>query len=620
MNRDMNMAYMNSRYAWLATVAVLAALSGCASDTSRAPSDVFDKRVEMISMRDGIRLNTEIYTPKDQSLDLPILISRTPYGLGHDADGFHSALGGTYADLVEDGYIFVFQDIRGRFESEGTFVMIRPPRDTSDPDAIDEGTDTYDAIDWLLENVPGHNGRVGMLGISYGGWLTVMGMLDPHPALAAASPQASPTDMFIGDDFLHNGAFRLAPSFGYSALMESGKTNMPFDFGEGDVYDWYLDLGPLSNANERYFHGQIPSWNDFMENSTYTEYWKRQAVTPYLTAVHMPTLNVAGWWDAEDFFGPMTIYETLEKLDTKDENFLVVGPWRHGGWAGDGSSLGAIEFPDEPSRYFREHIQAPFFAYYLKNEGSWDLDEALTYQTGANRWKEYASWPAVEGASTRNLYFHADGHLGFEAPTGSDGVDSYVSDPANPVPYMPRPIPPFWQGGSALWKVADQRFLEGRTDVLSWQTAPLEEDVVVAGRIIANLFASTTGTDADWVVKLIDVYPEEDSDPEMQGYQLMIADEVMRARFRNSFVEPEPVPANEVIEYRIDLNSRHHRFRRGHRIMVQVQSSWFPLIGRNPQTFVNIPDASEADYRTATQRIFRSAAHPSHVTVPVLQE
>lgn len=612
------MTNVGSRHAWLATAAVLAGVSGCAPDTSRAPIDLFAKQVEMIPVRDGTRLNTEIYTPKERRQNLPFLIARTPYGLSHDDDGFHAALRGPLADLVEDGYIFVFQDIRGRFESEGTFVMLRPPRDTNEADAIDEGTDTYDTIAWLVENVPGHNGRVGMLGISYGGWLTVMGMLDPHPALAAASPQASPADMFIGDDFLHNGAFRLSPSFGYSAMMESGKTNMPFDFGEGDVYDWYLKLGPLSNANERYFHGRIPSWNAFVENATYTEYWRRQSVTPYLTAVQVPTLNVAGWWDAEDFYGPMTIYETLERLDAEEENFLVVGPWRHGGWAGDGSSLGALEFPDEPSRYFREQIQAPFFAYYLKDEGSWDLDEAFVYQTGANRWEEYDSWPAVEGVSTRNLYFHADGRLTFEAPTASDGVDSYVSDPANPVPYRPRPIPPFWQGGSALWKVTDQRFLEGRTDVLSWQTEPLEAEVVVAGRIIAQLFAATTGTDADWVVKLIDVYPEDHPDAEMQGYQLMIADEVLRAKFRNSFVDPAPLPAHEVIEYRIDLNSRHHRFRRGHRIMVQVQSSWFPLIDRNPQTFVTIPEASAADYQTATQRIFRTAAHPSHVALPVL--
>jgi putative CocE/NonD family hydrolase len=602
----------------IALVAGVMLAASCAPNGTNTDPE-FTKQQVMIPMRDGIRLNTEIFVPDDASEPLPILFTRTPYGLRHDDEGLHTSLTSSYAALVEDGYIFVFQDIRGRYESEGEFVMLRPPRSSDDPQAIDEGTDTYDTIEWVLANVDGHNGKVGILGISYGGWLTVMGMIEPHPAVAAVSPQASPADMYIGDDFLHNGALRLAAAFGYAALMETDKTNRPYDFDQYDVYEWYLDLGPLANANERYLHGAIPTWNAFMENPTYTEYWRRLAVPPYLDGARVPTLNVAGWWDAEDFYGPMKIYDVLEQSDTAGVNFLVVGPWRHGGWArSDGSTLGPVQFGSNTSEYYREEIEAPFFAHYLKGQGSWQLEEATTFETGGNRWTTNADWPPEARVTERPLYMHGGGALSFEAPRQQgEAYDEYESDPAKPVPYMPRPIPGFWQGGQALWKVTDQRFVHHRPDVLSWETEPLTEDVVVAGRIVANLFASTTGTDADWVVKLIDVYPEDyPDDPEMAGYQLMIADDVLRAKFRNGFEQPEAVPAGEVVAYAIDLNSRHHRFRAGHKIMVQVQSTWFPLIDRNPQTFVSIPTATEADYQAATQRIHRTAAHPSHILLP----
>ena len=324
---------MRKSLSFIVVVLCIAASYACAG-TENSPTGGFDKQSVMIPVRDGTLLNTEIYTPHNARGSLPILITRTPYGQNHDDRGTHLALTNRYTELADDGYIFVFQDIRGRYGSEGQFVMLRRPRDGGDPDAIDEGTDTWDTIDWLLENTGGHNGRVGILGVSYDGWLTVMAMIEAHPAVAAVSPQASPADMYIGDDFLHNGAFRLAASFGYVALMETGKTNQPFDFGNQDVYDWYLELGPLSNANERYFNGAMPTWNDFMANSNYTEYWKRQSVSQYLTDVTIPTLNVAGWWDAEDFYGPMKIYDTLEQYDTDNKSFLVAGPWRHGGWAG----------------------------------------------------------------------------------------------------------------------------------------------------------------------------------------------------------------------------------------------------------------------------------------------
>jgi len=562
---------------------------------------------------------------------LPFLIHRTPYGPGLDPQGFRLALAGIYAELAEEGYIFVFQDIRGRYKSEGQFVMMRPPRVKSDQKAIDESTDAYDTIEWLLKNVPNHNGRAGVLGISYGGWLTVMAMLDPHPALKAVSEQASPADMYLGDDFHHNGAFRLSYGLEYSARMETSKQNEAFDFDRFDTFDWFLRLGPISNFNKKYVHEKLPTWNDFVEHPNYDEFWRRQAVTPYLTQANMPNLvpnlNVAGWWDQEDFYGPLKIYETLEKFDQGHRNYLVAGPWNHGGWArGTGSTLGKIDFSSDTAKYFREKIQAPWFAYWLKDKGSLDLPEALAFQTGSNKWERYDAWPPREGVERKKIYFHDAGALSFDEPITEDGsrdFDSYVSDPAHPVPYRHRPIEALYGGPSGWppWLVEDQRFVYERPDVLSWETGPLPKDLSVAGDIVAHLFASTTGTDSDWIVKLIDVYPEKGAtDPPMNGYQLMIANEVLRARFRHGFEKPEPVAAGEVTEYTIDLHSNNHAFLKGHRVMVEVQSTWFPLIDRNPQKFVpNIFMAAEGDYQRAEQRVYRTRRYPSNIELPVVR-
>jgi putative CocE/NonD family hydrolase len=530
-------------------------------------------------------------------------------------------------DLADDGYIFVFQDIRGRYKSEGQFVMLRLPRDKGDAKAIDEGTDTYDTIDWVLKNVQNHNGRVGMLGISYDGWLTVMAMLDPHPALKAVSPQAPPADMFLGDDFHHNGAFRLSYGFEYAALMETSKENFTFRFDKYDTYEWYLQLGPLSNANAKHFQGRLPSWNDFVAHPNYDAFWQKQAAAPYLDRVTVPTLNVAGWWDQEDFYGPLKIYETLEKRDRMNSNHLVVGPWNHGGWAqGPGQQLGKIEFGSATGQHFRKAVQAPWFAHHLKDKGKHNIPEALTFRTGVNQWTRHDQWPPRQKATDRNLYFHRDGRLSFEPPQkeSEQEYDSYVSDPARPVPYRLRPIEPtYYPGGSGwgTWLVQDQRFVHLRPDVLSWETEPLTEDVVIAGNVLAHLFASTSGSDSDWIVKLIDVYPEEyNPRPDMGGYQLMIANEVFRGRFRQSFVKPEPIIPYAINEYVIDLHACDHCFRKGHKIMVQVQSTWFPVIDRNPQKYVpNIFEATAADFQAATQRVFRSRRFPSHVTLPVVR-
>lgn len=595
------------------------------TSVSASSSEEYRKQEVQIEMRDGIKLHTEIFYPKNVTEPLPILITRTPYGLGHDEAGIHRYLSSSYGELAKEKYIFVFQDIRGRYKSEGSFVMMRPSRDQGDPNSIDESTDTYDTIDWLMKNVKGHNGRAGILGISYGGWLAVMALVEKHPALVAAAPQASPSDMYLGDDFLHNGALRLSPAFGYAALMESAKTNAPFKYDQYDTYEFFLEMGALKNGNQKYFHGKLPSWNNFMNHPNYDDYWQNLNVDHNLKDVPCPVLNVAGWWDAEDFYGPVKIYDVLETFDTNDQNFLVIGPWRHGGWSRDsGDKLGAIEFEEETGSFYRKEIEARWFAFHLKGKGTWDINEALTFRTGSNEWVQTANWPPTEIATNRNLYLDDNYMLDFDqAEVDSHQYDEYISDPDNPVPYSKRPIQGFWQhiSSKALWKVEDQRFVDGRPDVLSFETEALKKDLTISGKIIANIYASTSGTDSDWIVKVIDVYPENIENPsELSGYQLMISDEVLRAKYRSGFEKPVAVPANEVIEYSIDLHTHNHTFKKGHKIMLQIQSTWFPLIDRNPQKFVDIPDADTEDYQKAVQRIYHSEEYPSHVVLPVVDD
>jgi len=614
------LAAIAAGFAMLVPVALLAQEEAAAADFSA----IFAKTDAMVPMRDGVKLHTEIYVPKDAKEALPFFITRSPYGLGDDAKGFTRLLG-LYEEMFADGYIFVFQDIRGKYGSEGAFVMQRPPRNRKDAKSIDEGTDTYDTIDWLLKNVPNNNGRAGEAGISYGGWLTAMSILEPHPALKAISEQASPVDMYIGDDFHHNGAFRLSYGFEYAAMMEAGKETQQFNFDKYDTYEWYLALGPLSNANAKYLHGKIPTWNDFVNHPNYDEFWRTQAFPRYFRDLKLtvPNLNVAGWWDQEDFYGPVKIYELLEKNDTNHFNYLAAGPWRHGSWAGGtGQKLGNIDFVNHTSEYFRKEIQAPWFAYWLHDKGSRPAHEATTFETGSNTWKNWDAWPPKDGVTNRKLYFRADGKLSFDAPSDATAFDAYVSDPANPVPYRPRPVEETYSEGSrwGTWLLEDQRFVDHRPDVLTWQTDVLTDEITVAGDVVAHLFASTSGTDSDWVVKLIDVYPQEvPGDRKMSGYELMISNEVFRGRFRNSFEKPEALLANQVTPFAIDIHTNDHVFLKGHRIMVQVQSTWFPIIDRNPQKYVpNIFKAEAADYQKAMQHVHRSKQFPSNVELPVV--
>lgn len=584
---------------------------------ARPVPDGFHRREAMIPMRDGVRLYTEIFTPVKRDERLPFLMVRTPYNCKLLSNG----LADRYKELAADGYIWVFQDIRGKYASEGRFVMIRPPR--SSGGGIDEATDAYDTVEWLLHNVEDNNGRAGMMGVSYPGWLTVMAMLDPHPALKAVSPQASPDDMYLGDDFHHNGAFRLSYGFEYVSSLEAGRENKPFVFDKYDVFEWYLALGSLGNANRRYFHGRFPSWNDFVEHPNFDAFWQRRKASPYLKEVKVPALHVAGWWDQEDFYGPITIYQALEEHDRRGINYLAVGPWNHGGWmSGKGDSLGNIRFGRNTAEYFRTSILAPWFAFWLKDKGRLDLPEAYTFRAGANEWVRHGAWPPAKRTAMRSLYFREGAALSFEAPAAQDDAsDSFVSDPMRPVPYRVRPILPVYGAGSTwgIWLTDDQRPMHLRPDVLSWESSTLGSDLTLSGRITARLFASTTGSDADWVVKLIDVYPEKvPDDPKMGGYQLMIANDVFRGRFHNSFEKPEALVPGRVTEFTIDLHTQDYRFLKGHRIMVQAQSTWFPLIDRNPQRYVaNIFDAKESDFVRATHRIYRSARHASRVEIQV---
>ena len=614
-----------SRSRRAAAVAALLALGVPGAAPAAQDTAAFARRDVMIPMRDGVRLYTRIFTPRDATGPLPVMFLRTPYGI--DGSSSASIVRG-YDFLARDGYVFVFQDIRGKFRSEGAFEMQRPPRrDRTSPTAIDEGTDAYDSIQWLIDSVPGVLPRVGMTGVSYGGWLTAMAMLDPHPALKAVSPQASPSDMWKGDDFHHNGAFRLSYGFEYATMMESGKDMRQFAFDTYDTYDWYLRLGSLAAVNQRVLKGTIPTWNDFAAHPDYDAFWQRQAMKGYLTRVTVPTLNVAGWWDQEDFYGPLTIYRELERHDAKGQNTLVVGPWNHGGWMrGDGASLGPIQFDQPTARFFRDSVMGPFFAHHLHGKAAPALPEALVFEAGSNQWRRYPAWPPKAGVTPRAYYLREEGQLATEPPRAADAArarDTFVSDPAKPVPYRARPIPATYDPRGSTWSTwltDDQRFAHNRPDVLSYQTGPLEDEVTLAGEITVQLATATTGADADWVVKLIDVYPDTGvAPPRMNGYQLMVANDVFRARYRDGDTKPVPMVPGTIYPVTIDLHTMAYTFRKGHRIMVQVQGSWFPLIDRNPQTWVpNIFEAKPTDFRAASHSVVRSARHASRIVLPVV--
>mgnify|MGYP001586154939 CR=1 FL=1 len=625
-----------NRLRLLALLYVSCALAIASSSVTQAQG-AFDlkqqyvKQEYMIPMRDGIKLYTQVYSPKDQTQKYPILMTRTPYGIGnYGLDEFRSPLGPS-AEFAKEGYIFVYQDSRGKFKSEGQFFHHPPyiPNKKS-PKDVDESSDCYDTFDWLLKNHPNHNGRAGLWGISYGGYTTAQGMIDAHPALKAASPQAAPGDQFIGDDYHHYGAFRLMYAFSWtsrSGRIRTGPTEeppKPFEYGTPDGYKFFLELGPISNVNKKHFKDQVPTWTEFVNHSNYDEYWQGKNVMKDMRNVTFPVLNVIGWFDDQDYYGPWGIYKSIEKLNPENKSTVVAGPWSHGGWGrSDGDQLGNIRFGSKTAEYFRNNVQLPFFNYYLKDKGDWKSPEAHMFLTGSNEWKSYDQWPP-KGSKQRNLYLHPNGKLSFSPPgqTSENAYDSFVSDLSKPVPFTAE----ITTRQGPLWIVEDQRFVAGRPDVLVYQSDVLTEDVTIGGPIIASLFVSTTGTDADWIVKLIDVYPGDapDNQPNpsnirMGDFQMMLAGEVFRSKYRKSFSKPEPVVPNEVTKIEFDLLDKHHTFLKRHRIMIQIQSTWFPLIDRNPQKFVNIFQAKESDYQKATHKVYRSAQYPTSVKLNVLQ-
>ncbi len=573
----------------------------------------------MIPMRDGVKLFTSILTPVNSKQPVPILIQRTPYGATLPP-GFNPVSVPYLSGMAKEGYIFVTQDIRGKYKSEGTMQIHQPLVHATQKGTVDESTDTWDTIDWLIKNTENNNGKAGIFGISYPGWLALVGAVDPHPALKAASEQACMGDLFLGDDFHHNGAFRLSYGMEYSYQIEFDKTkDSDFPFEQFDLYDWYLKLGSLKNVNEKYFHNKIPTWNSFVQHPNYDSYWQKNSPLNYVQYPQVPMLHVGGYFDQEDINGPQLMYGHLEKKDSFNRNYIVLGPWFHGQWSrGRADSLGKISFESNTGEYFQA-LQKKWFDYWLKGVGDGKFDEATCFQTGSNQWKTYSSWPPKE-ASIKKLYAGGNNTCSFTQPASTTGQISFVSDPAHPVPYRTQPIEATYGRGSRwrTWQVEDQRFVYSRPDVVSFVMDSLADDLTVTGKIIAHLFASTTATDADWIVKLIDVYPNFDSkNLLMSGYQLPVAMEAFRGRFRKSFSNPSPLTPNKPEEFVIDLHEIDHTFKKGHRIMIQVQSTWFPVIDRNPQKFVpNIFEAKDSDFIKATHTIYFNSKYSTYLELP----
>jgi uncharacterized protein len=597
-----------------------------------------------IPMRDGVHLFTSVYVPKDTTHAYPFLINRTPYSVGpYGVDLYRTRLGPS-PDFDKAGYIFVNQDVRGRFMSEGTFVEMRPHIDNKkSKQDVDDSSDLYDTIEWLLKNIPNNNGNAGIWGISYPGFFTSASIIDSHPALKAASPQAPMTDLFMGDDAYHDGAFMLDANFDFYAFFKPQenpqlppKTPVPFDYGTKDGYEFFLNAGALSNLG-KYLEGKSALWDDQVHHDTYDDYWKARNLAPHMKNIHCAVLTVGGWFDAEDPQGPFSTFHAIDKNNSGIFNALVVGPWVHGGWGRyNGEHLGRVEFSFNTGEYYRKNILFPFFEQYLKNNGEAKLPKAYVFETGTNVWRRYSAWPP-KGAVAKTLYFRESGGLSFDSPSAdAPGFDEYVSDPAKPVPfinYVATDVP-------QEYMLSDQRFADSRTDVLVYETPVLEKDVTIAGPVSPRLFVSTSGSDSDWDVKLIDVYPAdypdskfdepraEDKDKpqtdvgppafSMGGYQQLVRGEPFRGKFRHSFEKPEPFAPGKVEEIDFTMPDVNHTFRRGHRIMVQVQSSWFPLTDRNPQTFLNIPDAKPSDFVKATERVYRTKGEASGIVLGVL--
>ncbi len=590
----------------------------------------YTKIERMIPMRDGVKLFTAIYIPKEKG-KYPFMINRTPYTVRPYGEQDYKTSLGPSSLFLREKFIFVYQDVRGKWMSEGEFVDVRPHNDNKKGKTqVDESSDTYDTIDWLIKNVPNNNAKAGIYGISYPGFYSTASLPGAHPGLKAVSPQAPVTDWFIGDDFHHNGAFFLTDAFNfYSGFgvprpkpITPDKGPQPFKFPIEDNYRFYLSIGALKNVKEKYFGDSIKFWNDLMANGTYNDFWKARNIRTHLKNIKPAVLVVGGFFDAEDAFGALATYKAIESQDAKADNKLVMGPWFHGGWArGTGERFNDIEFGQPTSTWYQNNVEFPFFIQHLKGAKPADLPEATIFLTGSNEWKKFATWPPKE-VEKRTLYFQANGKLSFEKPSGQESFDEYVSDPSKPVPYQDGVQP----RRTREYMIDDQRFAARRPDVQVYESDVLTEDLTLTGPLMAKLKVSTTGTDADYVVKLIDVYPEDAAAPQpnsnnvlMGGYQMLVRGEVMRGKFRNSFEKPEPFVPGKVTDVNYTLPDVGHTFKKGHKIMIQVQNSWFPLVDRNPQKFVDIYNAQDSDFQKATHRIYHDAANASALEVTVLK-
>ena len=586
-----------------------------------------------VEMRDGVKLFTIVYTPKDKSKKYPFLMQRTPYSIGPYGDRMRGRLSSN--DLLEkDLYIFVFQDVRGAYMSEGEFVDMRPVRGTYESKMdVDETTDTWDSVEWLINNIDNNNGKVGMYGTSYPGFYAVMGSINAHPAMVCTSPQAPISDWFLWDDMHHNGAFTLPlcfnffQSFGQDRPEPTTKRAPRMQYPSADAYHFFLDMGPVKNINENYLKGSIDFWNKFIQHPDYDAFWQARSTIPHLKDISPAVLTVGGWYDGEDLSGALHTYKTIEANNPDADNMLVMGPWTHGGWGyPDYNNPSRIPFKEKDKYFYQHEIEYPFFSHYLKGKGKHNLPDAWVFDTGSDEWHSYETWPP-EKTLEKELWLDENGVLSWIAP-GKDGeaFDEYISDPSKPVPYTA----PFLSARSfynSQYLSEDQRFASTRTDVLVYSGEALEEDITLAGPLEVELFVSTTGTDADWVVKLIDVYPDDagqnglnQREIEVGGYQMLVRGDIFRGKYRNSFEHPEPFTPSEVSKVKFVLPDVNHTFQKGHKMMVQIQSSWFPLFDRNPQTFTNIYLCGEEAFQKATHRVYRSAEHPTHLKVQVLAQ
>ena len=591
----------------------------------------FTKIDTNVLMRDGVRLYTVIYVPKDASEKYPFLIERTPYSAQPYGDTNYAKRIGPNPTLMKEKYIFVYQDVRGRYMSEGVNLEVTPYiANKKTKKDVDESSDTYDTVDWLLQNIKNNNGRAGLYGISYPGFYATTSLPAAHPAIKAVSPQAPVTDEFIGDDVNHRGAFFLMDNFdfmNYFGTLRRGPVkdydSTVFRFFTKDMYSFFLKLGPLKNTQSaKYFNNKINIWNEYLQHDTYDSYWKARNIRTALNNIAVPTLVVGGWFDAEDMFGALNTYQAIEKGNNLNNNRLVMGPWTHGAWESqEWSTYASYDFGSNTSKVFQDSLEASFFNFYLKDKGSFNIAEATVFETGSNKWRSYPVWPP-QNVNNVEYFFNSKEGLSLQKETGTNGFDEYLSDPNKPVPYTNG----IYGHRNNDYMAEDQRFAATRPDVLIYQTDILKEDITLAGKILADLQVSITGTDADFIVKLVDVLP--DNEPnfknaprgfQMAGYQRLVRAEVIRGKFRNSFETPEPFEPGKITNVKFDLNDVAHTFKKGHRIMIQVQSSWFPLVDRNPQKFMRIPDADENDFQKATIRIYHDAVNASKIVLPVIK-